>query len=82
MEIGIFKDDGTTRIGVSADKLEDTFPEYKGNILWGEHDAFNVEGTLCPQNIGVQFQFLLWKAMQELKIDIDILKLEVQSPKS
>ena len=72
-DIGIFKNNGTTRIGVFSDELEDTFPEYKGNIVLGDRDAVDADGNVCPQNIGVQFEFLLLKAIQELKAEIDIL---------
>ena len=76
-DIGIFKNDGTTRIGVFADELEDTFPEYKGNVVLGNRDAVDNKGEVCPQNIGIQFEFLLLKAIQELKMEIDFLKQEI-----
>ena len=37
-------------------------------------DAVHTEDTVCPQNIGVEFEFLLLKAIQELKTEIDVLK--------
>ena len=55
------------------DELEDTL-EYKGSIVLGDRDAVDTEGTVCPQNIGVQFEFLLLKAIQELKTEISVLK--------
>ena len=76
-DIGRFKNDGTTRIGVFADELEDTFPEYHGNIVLGDHNAVDANGALCAQNIGIQFEFVLVKAIQELKTEVDILKQEV-----
>ena len=76
-EIAIFKNNVTTRIGVFNDELEDTFPEYKGNIVLGDHDAVDADGNVCPQNIGVQSEFLLLLAIQELKAEVNILKQEV-----
>ena len=76
-DIGIFKNNGTTRIGVFADELEDTFPKYKGNVVLGDRDAVDDKGEVCPQNIGIQFEFLLLKAIQELKSEVDVLKQEV-----
>ena len=76
-DIGIFKNNGKTRIGVFADELEDTFPEYNGNIVIGERDAVDKDGNVCPQNISVQFEFLLLKAIQELKTEVDLLKQEI-----
>ena len=47
------------------------FPEYHGNIVRGDRDAVDETGTPCAQTIGVQFEFLLLKAIQELKTEVD-----------
>ena len=76
-QLSIFKNDGMTHKGLFADELEEMFPEYKGNIVLGDRDAVNVEGTMCPQNTWFQFKFLLLKAIHELKTEVNILKQEV-----
>ena len=76
-DIGVFKNYGTTRIGGFADELKDAFPEYKGNIVCGNRHATHADSNVCPQNIGVQFEFSLLNAIQERKTEADILKQEV-----
>ena len=81
-DISIFKNDGTTRIGVFADELDDMFPEYHGNIVQGDGGAVDENGAPRAQNIGVQFEFLLLKSIQELKTEVDLLKQEIYALKN
>ena len=60
-----------THKGLFADELEEMFPEYKGNIVLGDRDAVNVEGTMCPQNTWFQFKFLLLKALLKQEIHLE-----------
>ena len=70
IHIGIFKNDGRTGIGVLSHELDDMLPEYQGCIV------------LEAQHIGVQLEFLLLKAIQELKTEIDILRFSTTSSSS
>jgi hypothetical protein len=70
-EVGIFKYDGTTRIGVFADELEDAFPEYRGNLVLGDRNAVDAEGCPRPQSLSTQVEFLYLKAIQELSARLD-----------
>ena len=73
-DVSIFKNDSTTRISVHADlDLEDIFSEYHGTIILGDRDAVDKNGAPYAQNIGVQFEFLLLKAIQEFKTVVDLL---------
>ena len=57
------------------------FPEYHGNIVLGDCDAVDENSARCAQNIGVQFEFLLLKAIQELKTEVHLLNQEIYTQK-
>lgn len=75
-DIDVFKKDGT-HIGVIAHELKELFPEYP-HIVEGEKDAVDAEGKIQPQNITQELSFLLLKAIQELKWEVDYLKERVR----
>ena len=71
--ISIFKKDNTKHLGLLAHELQDTFPEYK-NLVFEEKDAVNSDGNIQPQSVSNDIVFILMKAIQELKNEIDMLK--------
>ena len=71
---GIFKDDGCLHVGLYADELEDTFPEYKGSLVLGDREDVDDDNNVKAQSLTIKFEFILMKAIQELHDEIKVLK--------
>jgi hypothetical protein len=71
--IGIFKKDNAKHLGLFAHELQDTFSEYK-NLVFNHKDSLSPEGNIQPQSISNDIIFILMKAIQELKNEVDMLK--------
>ena len=61
---GMFKDDGCTHVGLFADVLEDTFPEYKGSLVLGDRNDVDNDNNVKAQSLTIK----------ELHGEIQVLK--------
>ena len=77
-DVGIFKADGIQREGFIADELQPIIP----SSVRGEKDATNRDGGVMPQTLDwAPIMSVAVKAMQELKAEIDELKIELAALK-
>lgn len=72
-DIGIFRNDNASHLGLYAHELQDAFPEYK-NLVINEKDAVDENNNIKPQSVSNDLVFILMKAVQELKLEVDNLK--------
>lgn len=68
-------------LGVLAHDLQDKFPELN-HLVHGEMNAVDKNGSPVLQTISTEINFLLLKAIQELKNDNDLIKQEFEKIKT
>lgn len=77
-DIGIFKSDGIEREGFLAHELQEVIP----SAVNGQKDAVTATGGLAPQSINLApVMSVAVKAIQEMKAEIDELRIELAALK-
>lgn len=74
-DISIFRKNGN-HIGVIAHELQELFPEFP-NLVDGQKDQVDHLGNIQPQSISQEISFVLLKAIQELKDEVELLKRQI-----
>ena len=73
----LFTYDGNSHIGLLADELEGTVPEYKGVLVLGDRNDKDVNDNINTQSLTIKFEFLLLNSTA-LSLEINLCILFVQ----
>lgn len=65
-----------SHVGILAHELQDILPQFK-HLVSGEKDETDASGSPKYQTVGDEIKFILLKAIQELKQENDLLKLQI-----